>query len=636
MSQLPVEPPRQQDPTQPAYWRWLYRLWHRVTQPGQIKIAQLDPTGGTANQIIKVNAGTSAFEFATVAGTSPVDVTFGTGTVAISHGTSGVASGTYGGTAGIPRIVVTTHGHISSINNTAIVASNPITLTLGTGTTTWGHNTSGVVTGTYGSAASVSQVAVDTYGHVTSGTNVTIAIAGTQVTGADVGATTPIAVSGTTTNALLRPFNITHAVSGVVTGTYGGASVIPQVVVNTFGHVTAVNTFGLTGTAVTGADVSVTAPITVSGTSTNAVLRPFTVAHATSGIATATGTFGSASVIPQVVVDTYGHVRAVNTLNVAINGTAVTGADLTVSSPLLGTVTNALLRAGTIAHATSGITPGAFGGAASIPQVVVTTYGHVSAINTFALTGTAVSGADVSVTSPITVSGTSTNAVLRPFTIAHATSGAIPGTYGSASSVSQVVVNTYGHVTSGTNVAIAIAASAVTGANVSVTSPITISGTTTNAVLRGFTIAHGTSGIVPGTYGGAASIPQIVVTTYGHVTAINTFAPTTTGTGTVSVTSPITISAGTGDAAALKSFTLAHAVSGVVTGTYGTLGIPQIVVNTTGHVTSVGTLGWMIQKDSVADGETLTIPSGYEAMFGQDFTINGTGSIVITGQLHIV
>ena len=53
-----------------------------------------------------------------------------------------------------------------------------------------------------------------------------------------IGATSPIvATSGTGT------VGISHAVSGVTPGTYGGASAIPQIVVNTHGHVTSVGTF---------------------------------------------------------------------------------------------------------------------------------------------------------------------------------------------------------------------------------------------------------------------------------------------------------------------------------------------------------------------------------------------------------
>jgi len=45
---------------------------------------------------------------------------------------------------------------------------------------------------------------------------------------------------------------------------------------------------------------------------------------------------------------------------------------------------------------------------------------------------------------------------------------------------------------------------------------------------------------------------------------------------------------------------------------------------------------FQVNKDSVDSGETLTIADGYEIIFGEDFFINGTGSLDIVGQLHIV
>lgn len=71
---------------------------------------------------------------------------------------------------------------------------------------------------------------------------------GTAITGGtvtSVTATSPIVSSGGTTP------NITHATSGVVAGTYGDATHVPQVTVNATGHVTAV-----TDIAISTGDVS--------------------------------------------------------------------------------------------------------------------------------------------------------------------------------------------------------------------------------------------------------------------------------------------------------------------------------------------------------------------------------------------
>jgi hypothetical protein len=208
-------------------------------------------------------------------------------------------------------------------------------------------------------------VTVDTYGHVTAATGVNIAINGTAVTGADLTVNSPL--QGTVTNALLRAGAISHAVSGVVGSTYGGALGVPRVVVNTWGHITAGTSFPLQATA----------PIIVGSNA-----GTFTWGHSTSGVTT--GTYGAATVMHSIHVDTYGHVTALSTFPLA--GTAMTGADLSLTSPLIfasGTGTNVLLRAASVAHATSGIVSGTYGGSGVTPQIVVNTWGHVTAINTF-------------------------------------------------------------------------------------------------------------------------------------------------------------------------------------------------------------------------------------------------------------
>lgn len=75
-----------------------------------------------------------------------------------------------------------------------------------------------------------------------------------------VTATSPIVSSGGTTP------NITHATSGVVAGTYGDATHVPQVTVNATGHITAVTDIVISAGTVT--SVTGTAPIASTGGTT--------------------------------------------------------------------------------------------------------------------------------------------------------------------------------------------------------------------------------------------------------------------------------------------------------------------------------------------------------------------------------
>jgi hypothetical protein len=419
----------------------------------------------------------------------------------VGHGTSGVIGGTYGGASGIPRVGVDTWGHVTVATSFPLQATAPILVGSNAGTFTWGHSTSGAIPGTYGSQSAIPIFVVNTWGHVTLATSSAGTFAGTSITGSDLTFASPIL--GTATNAVLRGGTIAHATSGIVTGTYGSISIIPQVVVNTWGHVTAINTFGLTGTAVSGSDLTISSPLV--GTATNALLRASAIAHGTSGAIP--GTYGSQSAIPILVVSTYGHVTLATSSSVAIAGTAVTGSDLTFTSPIIGTATNAVLRGGTIAHALSGVVASTYGGALGIPRVIVDTWGHITAGTSFPLQATA----------PIIVGSNA-----GTFTWGHSTSGVTTGTYGAANVMHSVGVDTYGHVTALST--FPLAGTAMTGADLSLTSPLIFaSGTGTNVLLRAASVAHATSGIVSGTYGGSGVTPQIVVNTWGHVTAINTF-----------------------------------------------------------------------------------------------------------------
>ncbi len=123
-----------------------------------------------------------------------------------------------------------------------------------------------------------------------------------------VTATAPIASSGGA-----NP-NISHNVSGVVAGVYGDDTTIPQVTVDTFGHVTdAVNvpiTFPTSVTSVTG-----TAPIASSGGTTPDISLNDT--------AVTPGTYGSASNVGQFTVDQKGRLTFAGNVAITSSSTVI-------------------------------------------------------------------------------------------------------------------------------------------------------------------------------------------------------------------------------------------------------------------------------------------------------------------------
>jgi hypothetical protein len=137
----------------------------------------------------------------------------GKGTITLSHASSGVTATGYGTAAQIPVFVVDAFGHLTSVTNTAIAGLDAGVITTGT-----------LVVARGGTGQS-------TY------TNGQILIGNTGSTGLDkstIAQTSPIIV--TNTQGLI---NLSHASSGVTSGTYGGSNRVIGYTVDQFGHLTA-------------------------------------------------------------------------------------------------------------------------------------------------------------------------------------------------------------------------------------------------------------------------------------------------------------------------------------------------------------------------------------------------------------
>ena len=202
---------------------------------------------------------------------------------------------------------------------------------------------------------------------------------------------------------------IGHAASGITAGSFGSATLIPVVTVDTEGHVTGVTTTAITtswtatdgvttqtinnGDAVlfnSGTDMSVT----VSATDQVTIAHDVTGANTT--ISTAANTF-----VDAITVSAQGHVTSAGTgtvdFNVADNYAYKTFTDGATSS-IAGSNTDTFTITGgdqvsatvgtdtvTLGHDDSGVAAGSTGSSTLIPAITVDAQGHVTAISSNAV-----------------------------------------------------------------------------------------------------------------------------------------------------------------------------------------------------------------------------------------------------------
>ena len=185
-----------------------------------------------------------------------------------------------------------------------------------------GLTATGVSAGTYGNATTIPQVTVDAYGRITSVTGVALTEVG-DISGVTAG--TGLSGGGTSGTVTLSLGN-----SGVTAGTYGSANTMPQLTVDAYGRITGVSNIAISAGGGSGTITEVVAGNGITGGGTTGSVTMNIGAGAgitvnadnvalTSGIIT-TGakTYGSATLVPQITVDTYGRVTSIS--NVAVSG----------------------------------------------------------------------------------------------------------------------------------------------------------------------------------------------------------------------------------------------------------------------------------------------------------------------------
>lgn len=422
---------------------------------------------------------------------------------------TGVVAGTYGNASNIPVITVDAKGRITSISTISasvgtgghIIQENNVSFTqrlnlsfdgtyfdisddAGNNQTDVTFADSGIVVGTYGSASTIPQISFDSKGRATSATNLSISITASQV--ADFTEAAQDAVGNAFQDTSNIDFTYNDA-GNTITADLTNTGVVPAtytystITVDAKGRITSAangvappaNTDGLPegvtnlyftperAQDAVGAALTDTANITWTyNDGANTISSDLT----NTGVVAAT--YGSATQIPQLVIDAKGRVTSATNVALSIASTQISDFNEAAQDAVAGILTNTTDITWTYNDAGNTISAalnatGVGAGTYSYPTMTVDSKGRITSISTNTLSGGHViqeDNASFPTRANLSFRGTdfdlTDDSINNQTDVALSTTGVAAGTYGGANTIPQFTVTSTGRITSVTNVTV--------------------------------------------------------------------------------------------------------------------------------------------------------------------------------------
>jgi hypothetical protein len=376
---------------------------------------------------------------------------------------SGVVSATYGGSDGrsYSRVQVDGFGRVVSATDVSISApSSFLTLNNGGGinfgisyfggniaTVIVGLSTTGVVSATYGTSTIIPRIEVNQYGRVVNITEVTIPPLGVgTVTSVGVSSQTLTATVDNPTGDARINIELTSIGGLFVPGVYGNINgrQYPIIALDDFGRVIEASTIDISAVASIGLSLTDLAG-TVTNPNGDARINLSLTATGVSA-----GTYGTSTIVPQIVVDSKGRITNIVRTTVPSGGTVTSVGISLNTTDLQGTVTSPTAQPRiNLSLAPTAVSAGTYGSGTitpqfTLPRFTVDTKGRITNADRVSV-GPFVTSVGMSATD-IGFSINNPNGDVR-INLSLDPTGVTPAEYGSVSVIPQITVDSKGRIT---------------------------------------------------------------------------------------------------------------------------------------------------------------------------------------------